>query len=518
MEKNKEELKNFILVDNKSGYKTKRTFFEKNLPIVLGDLDNFINENDLCCLTFMEQLYHYINNLCQVPLCPVCNKKLVFKKSLKEGYNKYCSIGCTNKSESHINKAKSTNINRYGGVSPMASDKIKKKVADTNLKKYGVKNIFENKEYIQEQTEKKYGQKFFTKTEEYKRLMKNKYEEKYGTIDINKTEKDIVYQCDTCNEISTHDYNSFNYRTRNNIDLCKICVPPYQSSIESELENFLIELGISYQRHTRKIIPPKEIDFFISSLNIGFELNGLYFHSDKFLENDYHKNKWENCRDKNITLIQIFEDEWKNRKEVIKDIIRNKIEINKEKIFARKCEIRLIDNNSYRYFVEKYHIQGYSAAKIKLGLFYNNELVQVMSFSGNRKALGSIKIDNQYEMIRLCSCSKYRIIGGSNKLLKYFEKNFNPQKITSYCDNRYFSGESYINMGFNLIKITKPNYFYIKHNEIKRYNRFNFRKDRLIKLGQDASTSEKDIMNKLGYLRIYDAGNKKFEKNYSRTT
>jgi hypothetical protein len=514
MEKNREELKKFILSDNKSGYKTKRVFFEKNLPLILNDIDVFVKTNKLSDLSFIVQLYHYIHKLNEVPTCPICNISLKFGKSLNEGYGKYCSINCTNKSESHINKSKSTNIKKYGGVSPMSSLDIRKKISETNLNKYGVKNIFEKKDYIQSQMEKKYGEKFFTKTDEYRKKMKIKYQEKYKDLNISKNDNDIIFECPNCSVTSIHDYNSFNYRTKHNINLCKSCVPPYQSSIESEFENFLNELNIPYIRHNRTLIAPKEIDFYLESLGIGFEMNGLYYHSEKFLDNDYHKSKWENCLDKKINLIQIFEDEWKNRKNIIKEIILNKLNPKKESIYARKCQVHLIDNDIYKYFVENYHIQGYSAAKIRLGLFYENELVQVMSFSSNRKSLGSNSVDGNYEMIRLCSMLKYRIIGGSNKLLNYFEKNFKPNKITSYCDNRYFTGKSYTDMGFELVKITKPNYFYIKQNEIKRYNRFNFRKDRLVKLGLDINSTEKELMTKLGYLRIYDAGNKKFEKVY----
>lgn len=514
MEKSKEELKKFILSENKSGYKTKRTFYKKNLPLVLKDIDDFVISNKLGELSFTNQLYHYVNELIEIPECPICNKKLKFKRSLNEGYGKYCSIKCTNKSESHINKSKSTNIKKYGGVSPMSSLYVRDKISKTNLDRYGVKNIFEKKDYIQSQMEKKYGEKFFTKTDDYRKKMKIRYEEKYKDVNISKNDSDIIFNCPNCETVSIHDYNSFNYRTKQNIDLCKTCVPPYQSSIESEFENFLNEIGVPYTRHNRTLIAPKEIDFYLESLNIGFEMNGLYYHSEKFLDNDYHKSKWENCISKKINLIQIFEDEWKNKKDIIKEIVLNKINSKRESIYGRKCQVHLIDNNTYKYFVEKYHIQGYSAAKIRLGLFYENELVQVMSFSSNRKSLGSQSIDGNYEMIRLCSILKYRIIGGANKLLNYFEKNFKPNKITTYCDNRYFNGKSYIDMGFELVKITKPNYFYIKQNEIKRYNRFNFRKDRLVKLGLDINSTEKELMSKLGYLRIYDAGNKKFEKNY----
>jgi hypothetical protein len=517
MEKNKEILKNFILQENKSGYKTKESYFKCNKPDVLLEIKQHCLLHELDSIPFKEQLYLYLNDLKEIPKCHNCIKQLKFGKSFNSGYGIYCSLSCTNKSESHINKSKSTNLRKYGGLSPMSSEKIRDKIKKTNKERYGVENIFEKKEFIQEKINEKYGNPIMTKTDYYKNKMKLKYEYKYESKEIIKNDSDIYYMCPNCDKVSIHDYNTFNYRNRNNIDLCKNCVPPYQSSIESEFENYLIDEGYEFKKHDRKKISPKEIDFYFENEKVGFELHGLYYHSEKFVNPDYHQNKWISAIDNNIQLIQIWEDEWKYKKEMIKEIIKNKLNSPKEKIYARKCEIGFIDNEVYKYFVDTYHLQGYAPAKIKLGLFYNRELVQVMSFSSNRKIMGLSKVDDHYEMIRLCSSMKYQIVGGSNRLLAYFEKAIKPKKIISYCDVRFFSGNTYLNLGFKFIKVTKPNYFYIKPNDLKRYNRFNFRKDRLVKMGFDKDSTEKEIMEKLGYLRVYDAGNKKFEKNYNNT-
>jgi very-short-patch-repair endonuclease len=514
MKKNKSELLKIILEDNKSGYKTKEKYFSKNFPEEYEELKTFVGDNDLSSLPFKEKLYHFLNDIETIPVCIECGKKLKFKKSFSGGYGTYCSINCTNKSQKHINKVKSTNISKYGGISPISSEVVKSKIMNTNLKKYGVGNIFELKEYIQKRINEKYGNPIITKTNFYKKKMQKKYEEKYSHHDIEKSDEKIIYSCPVCLKSSEHDYNSFNYRNRNNISQCKYCVPPYQSMIETEMENFLTEIGLSFNKHNRKIIKPKEIDFYIPDKKIAIELNGLYYHSEHFVDADYHKNKWLECSKNEIDLIQIWEDEWKDKKDLIKKLISNKILENHNKIYARKCEISLLDNDVYKYFVENHHIQGYAPARIRLGLFYNNELVQVMSFSSQRKFMGTSKVENHYEMIRLCSVPDIKIIGGSKKLLSYFEKMVKPEKIVSYCDVRYFSGNSYLDMGFKFVGTTKVNYHYVKPNENKRLHRFNFRKDKLIKLGFDKNKSEKEIMSNLGYFRVYDAGNKKFEKSY----
>lgn len=516
MEKNKDELKIYLINDNKSGYKTKKNHIKNNFPNLFNDIVSFSDKNNFNNLKFIEQLFLYIHEMKEIPLCEECEKPLKFKKSLNEGYNTFCSINCSNKSLSHINNVKETNIKKYGGTAPSHSVDVKKKMEETNLKKYGVKNYFENKEIIQEKIKEKYGNNVITKTEHHKRIMNLKYEKKYEKNNIKKNNELIEYFCEKCNEISVHDLNSFNYRERNNIPLCKKCIPPYQSLIEKELELFLIDNNCVFKRHDRITIKPKEIDFFLYEKNIGIELNGLYWHSEKFYTDIFHhQNKWKMSNDKNIKLIQIWEDEWKFKKEIVINILNNNIFNNFQKIGARKCEIKLLSNNSYKTFVEKYHIQGYAPSKYRIGLFYNNELIQLMSFSSNRISMGGKKIKNEYELIRLCTKFGITVIGGSERLLKYFENLVNPEILISYCNLRYFTGNSYLKMGFKFDKITRPNYFYFKPNNTKRYYRYNFRKSVLVKEGFDPNKTEKEIMEDLGFLKIWDCGNKKFIKIYS---
>lgn len=185
------------------------------------------------------------------------------------------------------------------------------------------------------------------------------------------------------------------------------------------------------------------MDIFIPSLNIDIEINGVYWHSlkDKY----YHLEKTELALSKDIRLVHITDVLIDTKSDIVKSFIENLISKNKKVIYARKCFIKNIDEVTYKNFCNKYHIQGYASAKIKIGLFYSNELVQIMSFSKPR-----FNKHYQYELIREVSNSGYRIVGGKNKLLKYFEKLYKPTNLISYCDRRWFTGKSYIDMGFKL--------------------------------------------------------------------
>jgi len=136
-------------------------------------------------------------------------------------------------------------------------------------------------------------------------------------------------------------------------------------------------------------------------------------------------------------------------------------------------------------------------------------LVAVMTFSGLRKVLGSNGEDNTFELVRFASKN---VVGIASRLLKYFIKKYKPNKIISYADKRWtLSGDNlYQKIGFNLVKTTKPNYWYALKDD-KRYHRFNFRKDLLVKKGYDPNKTEKQIMGELGYLTVWDCGNYKYE-------
>lgn len=211
-------------------------------------------------------------------------------------------------------------------------------------------------------------------------------------------------------------------------------------------------------------------------------------------------------------MIQIFEDEYKQKIDIVINRLNNLLKLNKNKIHARKCVVKDVNNNIKTDFLIRNHIQGNTNTSINLGLYYENELVSVMTFSKERLALGNKKAeDGVYELNRFCSIPNSNIIGGASKILKHFIKTYNPKKIISYADRRWSSGDLYEKLGFNFIGNTKPNYWYT-NNFINREHRFKYRKDvleeKLEKYNPDLTEIEN--MNNNGYIRIWDAGNKKY--------
>lgn len=276
---------------------------------------------------------------------------------------------------------------------------------------------------------------------------------------------------------------------------------------EIEIFNFVKDLLSENEliyTNCRNIID-NELDIYIPNLNIAIEFNGLYWHSELQKTVDYHINKTNQCNEKGIRLIHIFEDEWLYKQDIVKSMLRNLLSKTENKIYARNCFLKEVSYNDTNEFLNKNHIQGMCVSKIRYGLYYNNELVSVMTFGNLRKNLNCKKNDNEYELLRFCNKLNTNVIGGASKLFKHFIKNIKPSSITSYADRRYSNGNLYNVLGFKLDHISKPNYSYI----IKglRYNRFSFRKNILIeKYDCPQTTTEHEFMKSKGWYRIYDCG------------
>lgn len=257
--------------------------------------------------------------------------------------------------------------------------------------------------------------------------------------------------------------------------------------------------------HNRNILNGKEIDIYIPSLKLGVEYNGLRWHSEEFEENsNYHLEKTERCEEQGIRLIHIFEDEWIYKKEIVKSRLLNLIGKTPIKIYARKCIIKEVDVNMVSNFLNENHIQGNCNSLYRYGLYYNDELVSLMTFGKLRKNLGSTNKNGCYELLRFCNKLNTVVIGSASKLFSYFLKKNKPTSIISYADRRWSNGKLYEILGFTLSHKSKPSYFYVVNG--KRENRFKYRKDILIKEGYDSSKAEHQIMLERGIYRIYDCG------------
>ena len=324
----------------------------------------------------------------------------------------------------------------------------------------------------------------------------------------------MKFQCIKCNNIFDDSL------IHGNIPRCRKCFPQSKSSIHVEVVNYIKSIfSEEIIENNKNILNNYELDLYLPSKKLAIELNGNYWHSELGGKRykTYHLNKTNKCEKQEIKLIHIFEDEWIYKQEIIKNKLNHLLNINTiENIYARKCEIKEISSDESNLFLELYHIQGKDNSSIRLGLFYKEKLVSVMTFGKLRLALGyKSSKDGEYEMYRFCVGNK-NVIGAGGKLLSYFIKSYKPSKIISYADRRWTSNNNafYNKIGFIQKSITSPNYWYVNvKNYMHRIHRFNFRKQVLSKILEifDPNLTEWENMQINEYDRIWDCGNLKYE-------
>lgn len=433
------------------------------------------------------------------------------------------------KVKSKIEKARRTFLNNYGVTNPSYIKEVKDKRVQTSLNHYGVPSPAMSetvREKMRNTLIERYGVISYAQTEASKEKMHNIYRpnfikkinnisDKFTPLfnpesDYKGMKEEYEFQCKTCGKFFKDSLSGYYPIT------CPHCQKSGRSEKEKDLEGYIrsiydkeIEIG------NRTLISPYELDIYLPDLKLAFEFNGNYWHSEELLGDKklassikYHQYKSLKCKELGIRLIHIFEYEWDNEsnKNKIKNLIDFLIKGPDKRIYARNCIIKEVDSKEAEAFIEENHLQGNSNSKIKLGLYYNNELVSIMTFIKSR-----FNKNYEWELSRFCSKKTYQIIGGASKLFKYFEINYNPESIISYCDISKGAGRMYEKLGFIKKDVSSPNYKWVKNNVI--LSRYQTQKNKLISEGL-VGDSENNIMRSRGFFKIYDAGNEVWEKIY----
>ena len=531
----------FVNIDIKSG-KSLSYYNSKDYKCNIGDIIS-VNVHDIpkSSRVIIKAECDYCGNIREIS-----NKS--YNDQTKNNKKYACSRKCS------FLKSKETNKERYGVENVFQSEKIKEKSKKTNLERYGVENyrksieynnsykktmidkhgvdhysktdefkkIFKNFDYddifdkVKKTNKKRYGVENYSKTEEFKQKLQKLYFTKFnfnikefGQL-ISSDNGKYEIKCNKCNKNFEILHTLLYTRKMNNMDICTNCNPKNEPIKQYEISNFLEEKVNIINNY--KLPSNKEIDIYIPEYKLGIEFNGLYWHSELYKDKKYHINKTNECQENDIQLIHIWEDQWRDKQDIVKSIILNKIG-QSNKIYARKCIVKEIKNTKLvSKFLEENHIQGKVGSKVKLGLFYKDELVSLMTFGSLRKNLGSESKEGSYELFRFCNKLNTTVIGGASKLFKYFVKKYKPNQVISYALRDYSNGNLYKKLGFELEYNTHPNYFYTKNGF--RYNRFGFRKDILVKEGYDPIKTEHQIMLEREYYRIYDTGSYKFNISF----
>lgn len=379
-------------------------------------------------------------------------------------------------------KASLTNIERYGGKSPLQSNKVKETRVKNTLLKYSVENT--------------------SQLQEVKDKIKNTQINKYG-----KHNTQLHIPDETLEIISSRE-TLLEYLRENNLKSMVLASSKlginhsgfvkkvhqfelydefdhYTSSYELELKELYSDKGITLDK-TRTIINPYEIDLYSDKHKIGIEFNGDYWHSK--LDSKYHQNKSLMAEKENIFIYHIFEHEWNGNKEKIIGQLDSLFGLNKT-IYARNCELREVPKEIAINFLRENHLQGQDTSSIRYGLYLEDELVSIMTF-------GKPRFNKNYtwELQRFCNKMGISVVGGASKMFKHFLKN-NLGTIISYSNIAKTRGTLYDKLGFKLSHISQPSYVW--SNGINYKTRY-----------QTQMKNEKIIMEQSNYVKVYDCGNK----------
>lgn len=344
--------------------------------------------------------------------------------------------GCENASSNKDvqNKRKRTCLEKYGNEYYAGSEEGKKVLNRAIVDKYGVDNAFqleEVKERSKETCLKKYGAEYYMQVEENaKEVAKRGVETKIKNGNIKTYDNKTVTQLAKEAGYSKSRFNTLvkKYGFEKALEM-----NPRQSYLEKLFCDQLDSLKIKYE--TQKRIGRKYADFLIK--NVVVELDGLYWHSDRILDKDYHYKKKELYIEKGYDSLFFREDELNNKMEICLSILKNKLLLN-DKIYARKCNFDILKTSEIRDFLNNNHMMGCGSGYAYC-LKNFDEIVCVMQIK---------KYKDGWDISRFCTKLNTSVIGGFSKLLKEFIKREKPKYIRCFVDRRYGDGSHMKKFGF----------------------------------------------------------------------
>ena len=431
------------------------------------------------------------------------------KESVRIARKRTClsKYGADNPAKSDLikDRIRQSNQLKYGANSFTATEEGKRRVAETKLEHFGDRK-YNNYDKVKETKILRYGDPYFNNRDAYRQTMLHEYGvdnvfklDSFKSSNLHRLVMDKNYSPEFERYISDRGASIELLRNGNYgyLDLCTMFNAPYyviqnwvtrlnlkdhicnvftvRSHYEDDIIEFIESLGVNNIVRNFKL-DNREIDIYLPDAHLGIEFNGTYWHSDLFKDRNYHFDKSIYFEGKGIQVIHIWQYEWDDpdRQRKIKQLLKIRLGKVDRKIYARQCEIRQISNKEARPFNGATHLQGHRNAKVTYGLFYNNELVQLMSFSRTRYNR-NLKDDNSWEIIRGCPGSNNIVVGGVSRLFSHFVKDYNPSCVFSYCDFNKFSGASYEELGMKFLGYTEPDMKYVVKGKVYSRQHGNYR-------------------------------------------
>lgn len=278
--------------------------------------------------------------------------------------------------------------------------------------------------------------------------------------------------------------------------------PNIISKLNLKFAKKLKENNIPY-KHEFRIGSDYSYDFQILNTNILIELNPTISHTTYNTgvfpqkEKQYHLQKTQTANEKGYRCINVWD--WDNWDKIIDNIKP------KQKLYARKLQIKEITKQEANQFLDTYHLQNSCYGNsVNLGLYQGEELIQIMTFGKPR-----YNPHYQWELLRLCTHSNYYVVGGAERLFKHFVKTQNPDSVLSYCDFSKFTGDVYTRLGFKQTTKPQPRKHWNKHKSTEHITSALLLQkgyDNIFGTNYGKGTDNEQLMIEHNWLPIYDCG------------
>jgi len=293
-------------------------------------------------------------------------------------------------------------------------------------------------------------------------------------------------------------------------DRCPKCTP-IGSRGQNEIADWLQSLGLYVGRNVVGILDgKKQLDIFVPEKMVAIEFNGLFWHGETQPGKDarYHQQKSLSCEKHGVSLVHIFEDEWYDKREVVKSTILSKLQMINDRVNARDCDVVGLSPEERREFFELNHLDGDVNASFSFGLrTKDGELVAAISA---RRPFHK-KYSESLEIARFCSRVNLVVPGGMSRLVKKVVQEARVtgvSSVISYVDTRLGGdGNGYVLSGFILEKKTSPRYWWTDYH--KRFDRFKFKAD------PSRGMTEAQVADEAGVVKIWGCSNLVYRLNVS---
>jgi len=179
-------------------------------------------------------------------------------------------------------------------------------------------------------------------------------------------------------------------------------------------------------------------DFFLPDRSVIIECDGLFWHSDRFLNKAYHREKQRAYAAMGIRGLFFREDEINQKYSVVRSILENALGSSSVRVFARKTQVRKGINPL---FFSSNHLMGKGQGRT-YGLEYLGDVVasiQVKWINKNEKSL---------DISRFCTTPGVSVVGGFSKLISAVIAEEKPSTVRTFIDLRYGKGKYLSRLGW----------------------------------------------------------------------